>query len=211
MNEPKQTRLDQLLDLLKNNKWICIVLLLGVCIIALGTFTDSLRTLLDLIIPPSPKVEQIPYDEIPFKFDYSSGGPLEFSEIMYSQEQKQLDVRVRNTSDNTIILNYIYLYVMYIYYDDGGYIPANDAISVVIEDRDRSGMEEQKPFSLRVGYRIACKIEPKGADRYLFDLPLNPGDIFYPPSIYGEYKLVVSFSYNKGELISESVNLENLL
>ena len=154
MNEPARTRLDRLLNWLKNNRSLSIILLLGICVVAIGTFTDALLKIRgfvgSLTKDPLPLHEPIPEDEFP-NIIYASGYTLEFSEIMYSKDKEQLDIRVRNTSDETVVLNHVYLYVMYDTPAGGGMV-ATDVVSVDIEDEIRKSKEERKPFFLRRGY-----------------------------------------------------------
>jgi hypothetical protein len=200
---------------MKNNRLLSAILAIGICVIAIGTFTDALVQIRESVRSISkgtvPLHEPIPEDQIPKEFEYGFEDPIEFSEITYSKRRGQLDVRVRNTSDMTVVLNNVYLHVEYEEYYGAG-MPATDVVSVDVEDEVDRAKEEQEPLFLRKGYRVAYKIEPKGADRYLFDLPIDPDDLFYPPSPYdGEYEVRVTFSYNRGQFISESVSLEHLL
>lgn len=54
MKEEGQTLFDKLIYQIKNNKYLSIILLLGVTVIAFASFTDAFSKLYDIIFPPPP-------------------------------------------------------------------------------------------------------------------------------------------------------------
>lgn len=214
MNQTPQSRLDRSIVWLKNNKWTSVFILVGVCIVGIGTFTGALSEIrafvLSLVEKRPPLHERIPEDQVPLKFTYASDTRLGICEIMYSSWRSQLDVRVRNTSDETLVLNYVYLCVEYWDLITCSRMDATDVISIDVEDEIDEAKDKGEPFYLRRGYKVSYKIEPHGADRYLINLRVDPDDLFYPP-YDGRYFLTISFEYNKGEHASRFVDFDRLL
>lgn len=158
-----------------------------------------------------PLHEEIPEEELPDVVMIGGSNSLEITGISYSRTANKVDVRVRNIGTNSVILNRIYMYVQYLP-AVGAAMKATDTIDTGISDSELQRTKNKREvLSIRKGYKVSYAIEPNGFDRYLFDLPITPDNLYYPESGYGgEYQLIINIDYNKDEVVGESVDVRQL-
>lgn len=164
------------------------------------------------LVPPKTGRE-IPIEQMPDGYEvWSKGTPLEITDIYYDQQKKNLDVKVRNNSQESTIVEAIKLRIEY-EYRRGGPLGASGTHEANIPKKDIETAKANKvPLFFEKGFNVSYVIAPKGADRYLFKFNLNKDDLYYPESRdKGEYKLFITFFYNKGQRSGEFVSLDELL
>lgn len=99
----EKTKLDEAINWLKNHRFIWIVLLLGVVLIALGNAADAVSKI-KALFAPSP-VEDVGGSAVPIQ-SASDGSRLEISQVRFLNENPdKIDVLLKNVGNNVGILD----------------------------------------------------------------------------------------------------------
>jgi len=96
MDESESTRFDKTLERIKNHKFLSIVLLLGVIVVAVASFTGALTTISTLFTTERTQLEVTDILVLPGE-----------------KETMRLDIRIVNNSKNTITVSRLRLKPLY--------------------------------------------------------------------------------------------------
>lgn len=156
---------------------------------------------------------EIPVGELPP--DYTLGSEheaLEITDIAYDQIKQELDVKVRNNSQESTVVQGIKILFVYNYNVGASLDSSGTHDARIGKEEIETAKANKVPLSFEKAFAVSYVIPPKGADRYLFKLNLNKADLYYPESQYGgEYSLWLNLYYNKGKESGEMVLLPQLL
>jgi hypothetical protein len=149
-----------------------------------------------------PKVPKSAASNVHVLSDPGASGPVEVTSIVFQEKERLVDVRVRNITDQPVIIHQILLDFRYVV--KTSFLVPSGTHDLGITSKDvRRARERGEPLSFRRGFNVAYTVAPRGTDRYLFKLSVSPDEL-HNPDARGEYILEVYLKADRHARIKDS-------
>ena len=146
--------------------------------------------------------------EVILRLDPPNNQSLKLAGVLLNASRQELDIRVVNSSENSIVINEIAIAVRYLHYTVEVF---NSTESHDLDIRDellKEAKDRGVPFEVEREFLVSYLVRPKDADRYLFKCNLAKDKLHFPDQ--GEYKLIVAMQTSEGD-VSHMLELDELL
>ena len=133
--------------------------------------------------------------------------PVKVSGLIFHDDKKLLDLRLRNATSQTVTINQIGFTLSY-QYNYGGRLPPTDRIDLGISQGDiRRAKAANKPFEFRKGFNVPYVIEPGKVELYQFDMNITAEDLYRPSDAPdgSYYRLSVYLNVDDGDMLNGGV------
>jgi hypothetical protein len=158
------------------------------------------------------RITEIPIEKLPSGYKRNYEDELEVTDVLYDQEKELLDIKVRNNSQESTIVEGIRLTIRYHLFLQYPLSPSGTHDATVSKKEIETAKANKQPLQFERGFNVSYVIPPKGADRYLLKFNVKKSDLYYPGSEgSGGYSLGIDFYYNKGQIHEHGESFEDLL
>jgi hypothetical protein len=127
--------------------------------------------------------------------------PIEVTSITYDDKRQLLDVIFRNTTDQTVVISQFVVTMTLVHETSAVEVSGTHDLGPLARAA-RWARDRRRPFTFRIGFNVAYKVEANGVDRHMFKWDLNPKDLYVPAK--GEhYVISVYVKANKYQVVRD--------